>query len=138
MINNESSISSEQPVEKKKRDIAAPAIAIGGVISAIAAQRVGDTNIRMFSTITGMAAAGFGGSAYAVGRLAHAKLAALKPLHPSVATSRVAPQFIDLTAPAANGPASKGTDELTVVIDLEKASVPRLIDLSAADQTVDA
>ena len=133
MINNESSISSEQPVQKR-RDFAAPAIAIGGVISAIAAQRVGDASIRMFSTITGMAAAGFGGSAYAVGRLSQAKVSQTKTTHPSVVVP-VAPQIIDLTAPVLTHSVD---NDLTVIIDLENAPVPSLIDLSAAEQTIDA
>jgi hypothetical protein len=134
MINPEPSIKSQnrEHDENPQRDILSPAIAIGGLLSTVAAQRVGEPAIRLFSTITGLLAAAFGASAFAVGRKSKQTAEAIAKnvqAERIIALPHEEPTLEPMLAPAS---------ELTVVLDLEKQPVPKLIDLSqSADELAD-
>jgi hypothetical protein len=125
MVNPEPSIKSQNRAhdENPPRDLLSPAIAIGGLLSTVAAQRVGEPAIRLFSTITGLLASAFGASAFAVGRKAQNVAKAMESNTIVLPTDE----------PAVVTP----TDEITVIVDLENQSapllpsVPSVIDLSA-------
>lgn len=119
MINPEPSIKSQNKAYEAagpRRDLLSPAIAVGGLISTIAAQRVGEPVVRIVSTITGLLAATLGTSAYVVGKRADA---AESELAKAAAGDRV------LQLP------NDEPGELTVIVDLDKQSIPALIDLNA-------
>jgi hypothetical protein len=127
MINPEPSIKSQnrEHDENPERDLLSPAIAIGGLLSTVAAQRVGEPAIRLFSTITGLLAAAFGASAFAVGRKTKQTAEAISK---NVQAERI------ITLPSEE-PTLDPISEVTVVLDLEKQPAPKLIDLSqSADE----
>jgi hypothetical protein len=132
MVNPEPSIKSQNKAhdENPPRDLLSPAIAIGGLLSTVAAQRVGEPAIRLFSTITGLLASAFGASAYAVGRK-------------SQQVSKTVEKTLEvntITLPNDEPIVATATDELTVIVDLENqpASAPSVIDLSqGADELAD-
>jgi hypothetical protein len=125
MVNPEPSIKSQNRAhdENPPRDLLSPAIAIGGLLSTVAAQRVGEPAIRLFSTITGLLASAFGASAFAVGRKAQNVAKAM--------------ESNTIVLPTDEPAVATPTDELTVIVDLENQpapalpSVPSVIDLSA-------
>jgi hypothetical protein len=132
MVNPEPSIKSQNRAydENPPRDLLSPAIAIGGLLSTVAAQRVGEPAIRLFSTITGLLASAFGASAFAVGR--KAKQVA-KDIDASTDTILTLPHDEPRVATAATAATQ---DEITVIVDLENqpvstsAAVPSFIDLN--------
>ncbi len=140
MVNPEPSIKSQNRAhdENPPRDLLSPAIAIGGLLSTVAAQRVGEPAIRLFSTITGLLASAFGASAYAVGRKSQQ---VAKTVETTVATSietvekttEKTTEVNTITLPHDESVLASATDELTVIVDLENqpsTAVPSVIDLS--------
>jgi hypothetical protein len=129
MVNPEPSIKSQNRAydDNPPRDLLSPAIAIGGLLSTVAAQRVGEPAIRLFSTITGLLASAFGASAFAVGR--KAKQVA-KDIDVQTDTILTLPHDEPLVTTAAT------QDDITVIVDLENqpvstsAAVPSFIDLN--------
>lgn len=122
MINPEPSIKSQNRAHERagpRRDFLSPLIAIGGIVSTVAAQRVGEPVVRVVSTITGLLAATLGTSAYVVGRRADV---AEQELAKATAPETVR-QLLD-----------DEPNELTVIVDLEQQSVPSLIDLNAGTE----
>ena len=121
MINPEPSIKSQNKAQEEnagpRRDFLSPMIAVGGVLSTIAAQRVGEPVVRIVSTVTGLLAATLGSSAYVVGRRAE------------VAEQTLAKMTAQGTV--LQLPHDEPANDLTVIVDLEKQSVPALIDLNA-------
>lgn len=115
--------SNELPSNTPKRDIASAAIALGGLVSAGAAQRVGELPIRVFSTITGLVATGLGVSAFLLSR--------------SESLRATTTSTIDLTA----SPAVAAATDVTVIVDLheaERVSAPAVIDLVETTETARA
>jgi hypothetical protein len=130
MVNPEPSIKSQNRAhdENPPRDLLSPAIAIGGLLSTVAAQRVGEPAIRLFSTITGLLASAFGASAFAVGR---------KAQNVAKAIDSQTSESNTIVLPTDEPTVATPTDEITVIVDLENQPAPAVpsthsvIDLSA-------